>query len=33
MSLINKQIAELANNDFSGLFAARETATDDPFHE
>lgn len=31
LSIIGKQIAELEYNDFSGLFAARDTT--DPFHE
>jgi len=31
LSIISKQIAEMENNDFSGLFAVRDTT--DPFHE
>jgi len=33
LSIIGKQIVELENNDFAGLFSARDATTADPFHE
>jgi hypothetical protein len=33
LSILQKTIAEIANNDFTGLFKAPTAAASDPFHE
>ena len=33
LSILQKQIAEIANNDFQGLFEAPNTTVSDPFHQ
>lgn len=32
LSLLQKSLAEINNNDFAGLFQAPTTAASDPFH-
>jgi hypothetical protein len=33
LSILQKQIAEAANSDFSRLFTTPDTVSKDPFHE
>ena len=33
LSILQKTIAEIANNDFAGLFNAPDAVTNDPFHQ